>query len=44
VGLLKTEEVREARREAMVIHPGVELRANPKSTSQRCHFFEVVFV
>jgi hypothetical protein len=25
-------------------HPGVELRANLKSTSHRCHIFEVAFV
>jgi len=24
--------------------PGVELRANPKSISHRCHLFEVAFV
>ena len=25
-------------------HPGVELRANPKSISHRCNLFEVAFV
>ena len=28
----------------LTIHPGVELRANLKSISQRCHLFEVAFV
>ena len=27
-----------------VTHPGVELRANLKSISHRCHLFEVAFV
>ena len=26
------------------VHPGVELRANCKSISHRCHLFEVIFV
>ena len=27
----------------VLLHPGVELRANRKSISYRCHFFEVAF-
>ena len=33
-----------ARRSASPFHPGVELRANLKSISHRCHLFEVAFV
>jgi hypothetical protein len=29
---------------ALHIHPGFQLRANLKSISHRCHFFEVAFV
>jgi len=29
---------------AAVHHPGVELRANLKSITHRCHLFEVAFV
>ena len=28
---------------AVTVHPGVELRANLKSISQKCHFFEAAF-
>ena len=31
-------------RAAHMSHPGVELRANLKLISHRCHFFEVAFV
>ena len=31
-------------RKVMPLHPGVELRANRKSISHRCHLFEVAFV
>ena len=32
------------RKLAVQNHPGVELRANRKSISHRCHLFEVAFV
>ena len=35
---------RQARDMVSLVHPGVELRANRKSISHRCHLFEVAFV
>jgi len=34
----------QAPRQPALCHPGVELRANLKSISHRCHLFEVAFV